>query len=162
MNFMANKKIVVLKLRELIYTGIFLFFGIVLILLLIAMFSGGHRNDPDSSEENTQSAPVTDNATAATFRPGLYTTDLTLAGNTVSLQLLVDADQVVSIDLESADYITTMYPLMEPCMETLARQICENQSVENLTYPEENQYTARLLTEAVSAALQKAKLPDTP
>ena len=39
-DFMANKKIVVLKLRELIYTGIFLFFGVLLVLLLVAMFSG--------------------------------------------------------------------------------------------------------------------------
>lgn len=156
---MANKKIVVLKLRELIYTGIFLFFGIVLILLLIAMFSGGHRNDPDSSEENTQSAPVTDNATAATFRPGLYTTDLTLAGNTVSLQLLVDADQVVSIDLESADYITTMYPLIEPSLDIIENNLTEGIPLSDITFSMDTQYTGHLLIQALEILFDKASLP---
>jgi len=156
---MANKKIVVLKLRELIYTGIFLFFGIVLILLLVAMFSGGHRSDPNSTEENT-SSPGADNDTTATFRPGLYTTDLTLAGNTSSLQLLVEADRIVSIDLETEDYITTMYPLIEPALDIIESNLTEGIPLSDITFSMDTQYTGHLLIQALEILFDKATLPE--
>ena len=39
----SKTKIVVLKARELIYTGIFILLGILLILLLIFMFVPSHK-----------------------------------------------------------------------------------------------------------------------
>ena len=40
----SKTKIVVLKARELIYTGIFILLGILLILLLIFMFVPSHKS----------------------------------------------------------------------------------------------------------------------
>ena len=61
----SKTKIVVLHLKELIYTGIFVLFGILFIIMLIIMFV-----PKDKKEENTVETP------AATYVPGIYTTSL--------------------------------------------------------------------------------------
>ena len=43
-------------------------------------------------------------------------------------------------------------------MNELASQIIASQSVDNITYSDENKYTAMILMEAVKNALNKAKL----
>ena len=45
---MAKTKIVVIQLKEIIYTIIFAALGILLILLLIFMFSGKDKEDSDT------------------------------------------------------------------------------------------------------------------
>ncbi len=55
-----------------------------------------------------------------------------------------------------------MYPLMEPAVENLAEQIISSQSLDNITYPEENQYTSIVILDAVSRALDKARAEETP
>ena len=44
-----NPKIVVLKLKELIYTGIFILLGILLIILFICMFKSDKNKKPSAS-----------------------------------------------------------------------------------------------------------------
>ena len=51
--------------------------------------------------------------------------------------------------------------LPKKAVPTLAKQICEKQSLEGITYPDENRYTSQLLLEAIDAALQKATYPQT-
>lgn len=148
----AKTKIVVLHLKELIYTGIFVLLGLLFLILMLVMFL----------PEKTGTAPAS-NSTESRYLPGKYTTTLQIGSSTLDVEVVVDASCITSVRLENlTEVITTMYPLMEPCMETLAQQICENQSLENLTYPEENQYTAQLLIGAVEATLQKAALTETP
>lgn len=156
---MANKKIVVLKLRELIYTAIFLFFGAILILLLIAMFSAKDRTAPEKEPETEE------DTLAQTFHPGVYTTDLSLSGKTFTLQMLADADGIRSVDLLSLDladgasgdeYISAMYPLMKPALETLTECLAEGIPLSEITFSVENQYTGALLKEAMEILLEKA------
>ena len=148
----SKTKIIVLHLKELIFTGMFILLGLVFVLLMLVLFR----------PQKNGILPASGNGEAI-YLPGKYTTTLLIGNSNLDVEVVVDAACITSIRLENlTEAITTMYPLMEPCMETISRQICETQSLENLTYPEENQYTARLLIEAVSAALQKAKLPDTP
>ena len=55
----AKTKIVVLHMKELIYTGIFILLGIVLILLLISMFTPEKSNTapkPEPKQETQISA----------------------------------------------------------------------------------------------------------
>ena len=148
----SKTKIIVLHLKELIFTGMIILLGLVLVLLMLVLFR----------PQKNGSLPASGNGEAI-YLPGKYTTTLLIGNSNLEVEVVVDAACITSIRLENlTEAITTMYPLMEPCMETISGQICETQSLENLTYPEENQYTARLLIEAISAALQKAKLPDTP
>lgn len=159
---MANKKIVVLKLRELIYTGIFLFFGIILILLLVTMF---RKDRPEGDEP----AAPTMTSTAALL-PGLYTTELQMADNAFTLELRVQSDisstlQLIpastpSEDISGEDYLATMYPLVEPALDILSRHLTEGAPLSEVTFSLENQYTGTLLLDALELLLTKATTPE--
>ncbi len=141
----GKTKIVVLHTKEIIYTGLFAVLGIVLIILLIYMFQ------PKNSDSDKKSAYV----------PGVYHSTMELGENTVDIEVVVDENRIHSIDMNYAsESVATMYPLMEPALETLAVQICEKQSLEDITYSEENRYTSMLLLDTIEQALEKAKVPE--
>ena len=95
----------------------------------------------------------------ARYVPGKYTTSLQIGSAGVDVEVVVDDSCITSIRLVNlSEAVAAMYPLMEPCLDSIAQQVCETQSLEGITWPEENQYTSRLLLEAISAALQKAAL----
>lgn len=146
----SKTKIFVLHLKELIYTGIFLLLAILFLVLMAVMFLPKKDPGKPSSQEE-----------AARYVPGKYTTSLQIGQGNVDVEVVVDDAAINSVRLVNlSEIITTMYPLMEPCMETIADQICKNQSLENITWPEENKYTSQLLLNAIQAALDKAALPD--
>lgn len=145
----SKTKIVVLRMKELIYTGIFVLLGILLILLLVTMFA------PDK-----EAAPAVEHADLPIYKPGVYTTSILLGGNAVDLEVIAEADYLASIRLVNlSEAIATMYPLMEPALDHLTEQIFNTQSLEGLTYPEENQYTSMVILDAIEMAVEKAKLP---
>lgn len=140
-------RIIVLHMKELIYTGIFVCLGIVLILLLIFMFLPA---------KDKQSVPTTSQYVA-----GVYSTSVLLNGNTIDVEVTVDNDRINSIQFVNLDEsITTMYPLLQPTLDNIAQQVYETQSIENITYSEENKYTSSLLLEAIETSLQKAAKTD--
>ena len=147
---MGNKtRIVVLRKRELIYTGIFAALAITLVVLLFLMF----RPQSDGSSD-TGARPIA----SSKYKPGVYTTPVSMGGHTVDVEVTVDADQINGVRLVNLDEAgLTMYPLVEPAMEHIASQICETQSLEGLTCPEGSQYTSQVLVNAVSEALEKAE-----
>ena len=58
------------------------------------------------------------------------------------------------------DTVATMYPLMQSSMDNISEQICKAQSTDNISYSDENQYTATMLLNAVEDALDKAIVSD--
>ena len=61
----AKTKILVVKMRELIYTAIFLALIILLIVLLVAMFSSDDAGEPERAGKNTgQEAVLSEDAPA--------------------------------------------------------------------------------------------------
>lgn len=139
-------KIVVLHMKELIYTGIFVLLGILFIILLILMFL-------PKNKENTK----THEAASATYVPGVYTASLMLNNHAVDIQVVVDENNINSIQLVNLDEaVTTMYPLIEPAFEEIIDQIYEGQSLENITYSDDNKYTSSILLEAIGDSLEKA------
>ena len=150
----SKTKIVVLHVKELIYTGIFVVLGILFLVLLIVMFL------PDKKENQETMAPGVTEETVK-YVPGVYTTSLILNGNVVEIEVTVDEYNINSVRLKNLDdAVTTMYPLLEPAFDNLATQIVENQSLSNLTFPEENQYTSMVLEEAIYNTFEKAKVED--
>ena len=140
----SKTKIVVLRMKELIYTAVFLGLAVVLITLFLIMF----RPKQDAQ------AP----AQSASFVPGVYTSSITLGSQNLNVEVAVDADRIQSVCLISLDEsITTMYPLMQPVMDDLA-QIIDAQSTENLSYSMETRYTSQALIGAIDRALEKAKV----
>lgn len=144
----SKTKIVVLHLKELIYTGIFAVLGILFLVLMVLMFL---------PEKNTE--VNIDSGRAVRYVPGKYTTSLMLGDAAVDIEVVVDEDQINSISIVNLDdAVATMYPLMEPSLNELAQQIYEKQSLEDITYPDENKYTSMVLLNAISSALQKASV----
>ncbi|MCD2491691.1 hypothetical protein LQE92_03510 [Lacrimispora sp. NSJ-141] len=140
----SKTKIVVLRMKELIYTGIFVALGILLIILLVCMFA------PKNKTTKT-------NATVSQYTPGVYTSSLSLNNQAIDVEVVVDSDQIKSVRFVNLeDSVATMYPLMAPAMENLAEQVVANQGVTGLSYDQSSQYTSMALTEAISSALQKA------
>ncbi len=83
----SKTKIIVLHLKELIYTGIFALLGILFIVLLIIMFV------PKDKSEKTGGAVETP---APSYVPGIYTTSLVLNDNTVDVAVTVDETSTTS------------------------------------------------------------------
>ena len=150
----SKTKIVVLHVKELIYTGIFVVLGILFLVLLIVMFL------PDKKENQETMAPGVTEETVK-YVPGVYTTSLILNGNVVEIEVTVDEYNINSVRLKNLDdAVTTMYPLLEPAFDNLATQIVEHQSLSTLTLPEENQYNSMVLEEAIYNTFEKAKAED--
>jgi uncharacterized protein with FMN-binding domain len=132
-------------MKELIYTALFLLLGIIFLLLLIFMFSG-NRNTESSAQLPSR------------YTAGIYTASMTLGGNPVEIAVTVDEDYISSIQFHQLDEtVAAMYPLMEPALEALSAQICESQSLENISSSEESQYTSLMLMNAIETALSKAQ-----
>lgn len=184
----ANTKIVVLRRKELLYTGIFAALGVLFVILLLMLLLPGKAADtsgapdsPDSTAETVmpdnvadlgripQSAQTEDVSTGAvadtgnTYIPGIYTTELILGNETVNVEVIVSDHAITSVSLaDPSETLTTMYPLLESTMESLNDQLCEMQDPEQITYSAETRYTSLVLLEAVKASLEKAKPKATP
>lgn len=178
----ANTKIVVLRRKELLYTGIFAALGVLFIILLLMLLLPGKDTDasygtpdtPDSTTEpampdnvaDTSAGAVADTSsvnTSNTYIPGIYTTELVLGNETVNVEVIVNDQAITSVSLADPDEtLITMYPLLEPTMESLNDQLCELQDPEQVTYSAETRYTSLVLLEAVKASLEKAKPKATP
>ena len=145
----SKTKIIVLHVKELIYTGIFAVLGILFIVLLIIMFL-------PKEEKKAAVSTVTQSATN-TYIPGVYTTSLILNDNVVEIEVTVDEKNINSIRLINLDEaVATMYPLIQPSFEDLADQIITNQSLEGISYPDDSKYTSMILLDAITSSINKA------
>ena len=141
----AKTKIVVLRMKEIIYTAIFVGLAIFLITLCFIMF-------------RPKSGPASSSSGTAIYVPGVYSAALTLGSEQVNVEVAVDSDRINSIALiPLSEAVTTMYPLMQPAMDTLSEQIVKNQSTKNISYSDETRYTSTVLLKAVDKALSKAE-----
>lgn len=147
----SKTKIVVLHMKEVIYTAIFLVLAILLLVLLFTMF-GTQKKSGDTTGDNTSEV---------LYVPGVYTSMIELNGQTFDVEVSVDENHINSIALNNlSETATAMYPLMEPTLESLASQIYATQSTENISFGDDNKYTSQLLLQAINAALDKAKPED--
>ena len=141
----SKTKIMVLHMKELIYTAIFVGLGILLVILLVCMFN--KKDDEEKSKETMK------------YQAGVYTSSILFNDNILDVEVAVDDNEIKSISLVNLDEsVATMYPLVEPALEELAEQIYEKQSLEDITYNSENQYTSMVLMNAIEDAVEKAEI----
>lgn len=147
----SKTKIVVLRAKELIYTGIFVILGILFLVLIIMLFF------PKDKKKNTEQS--TPNSTELSYIPGVYTSSLVLSDHHIDMEVIVDDSYISSIRLVNLDEaITTMYPLIQPAFDSLQTQIIETQSWDGITYSDDSRYTTQVLLGAFEAAINKAIL----
>jgi cbb3-type cytochrome oxidase subunit 3 len=145
---MAKTKIVVIQLKEIIYTVIFAALGILLILLLIFMFKPDKKDEAASAETNLYTA-------------GVWNSSIALNDMAINLEVVVDKDHINSVKIKNIDEaITTMFPLVEPSLEAIALQLYNDVPIDQVEVMEDSKYTQQLLIEAIKVALEKAKVTE--
>lgn len=138
----SKTRIVVLHMKEIIYTAIFAVLAIVLITLLACMFFP--RDKAVTSNEPR-------------YAPGVYTSEVTLNNTALEVEVTVDENHINSIRFSNLDEtVTTMYPLIQPTIEDIAEQVYDKQSLEDIEYSQENPYTSQIIIGAIDDALEKA------
>ena len=144
----SRTRIIVLRMKEIIYTAIFVGLGILLITLFLVMF----RPKKDS---------IATSGDPAAYIPGVYSSVITLNNQDMNVEVTVNASKITSVALVPlSETVITMYPLMQPAMEVLAEQIVANQSTAGVSYSAESRYTSGVLLKAVDQALAKAVIGD--
>ena len=139
----SRTKIIVLHMKEIIYTAIFAALGILLIILLVIMFRPGKGTDTTGTEKQ--------------YTPGIYTSSLTLNNANLEVEVSVDESRINSIRFSNLDEtVATMFPLIQPAIEDIAEQVYETQSLDNITLPEDTPYTSQMILDAIKEAVNKA------
>ena len=138
----SRTKIVVLHMKEIIYTAIFAALAVVLIVLLVIMF----RPDEKTDQADTGNR----------YTPGIYTSALTLNNTNLEVEVSVDESRINSIRFSNLDEtVTTMFPLIQPAIEDIAEQIYETQSLDDITLPDDTPYTSQIILDAIREAVEK-------
>ena len=139
----SRTKIVVLHMKEIIYTAVFAALAVLLIVLLMFMFL------PKNKEARTNEEK---------YMPGVYTSTVTLNNTALEVEVTVDEAHINSIRFSNLDEtVATMFPLIQPAIEDIAEQVYDHQSLENIQYSEDNPYTSQVIINAIEEALKKAE-----
>ena len=167
-------KIIVLKSKELVYTGIFIVLGALLILLLFYMFSPkkdkGDEQIQTTQNVTTEVPEATPTSTSDTesvssifedcdskledFEPGVYTSVINLGGTNYQLSFTVNPDTAPVITIDNIDELTTaMYPLLTPSIDELNNQLSYVDDLCSLTYSSDNKYTSIIILEGIRSAI---------
>lgn len=143
---MSKTKIFVVHLKEIIYTAIFAGLGILLILLLIIMFINKKDN----------SAPT---MATTQYTPGVWTSSIVLNDTSLNIEVVLDEDHINSVRIVNIDEATTaMYPLINPALEDISKQLEDGVDLDSITLSEDHKYTQQLLLDAVKTTIAKATI----
>lgn len=96
----SKTKIVVLHMKEIIYTVLFICLGILLVALLTFMFHP--KNKETSSSKSTS------------YQPGIYTSQLTLGDKELEVEVTVDENHINSIRFSNLDDTVTIHVSVDP------------------------------------------------
>lgn len=160
----SKPKIVVVKMREIIYTLLLLFLVALLIVCMVLMFTkktGSSHSASEKTAQGTQKQEIQGSSTDQNtlYTAGVYTTPITLGDSTVDVEVTVDQNHINGIRLVNLSESTAAaYPLVSPALDHIASQILETQKLEDITCPQENKYTSQLLLSAISDALDLARV----
>ena len=139
----SKTHIIILHMKEIIYTLVFAVLALLLVILLIYMFSR------QTAEETMSAVPE--------YEAGVYTSSIDLGDTSVGIEVTVTKDGIADAALTKMDEATALsYPLLETCMNDISRQLKENVPLNKITYSSSNQYTVSLLLEAINKALSQA------
>lgn len=139
----SKTKIIVLHMKEIIYTTVFVALGILLVILLVVMFRpGGKDKGADAKKQYT---------------PGIYISTLTLNNTNLEVEVSVDEAHINSIRFSNLDEaMTTVFPLIQPAIEDIADQVYEKQSLEDISLSKDTPYTSQVILDAIKEAITKA------
>ena len=142
---MSKTRIVVIQMKEIIYTALLAGLAVLLIILLVFIFKPKNTDDSNQNE--------------ARFNAGTYTSQIALNNTALNLEVTVDPEKITSIRLVNiSEAVTTMFPLLEPALQELETQILEKQDTQNLNISDSSRYTQALLVDAIDKIIQQASI----
>ena len=116
----AKTRIVVLHMKKLVFAGIVTGLGILLVIFLGILLGSSHKQSADHEAVETM------------YVPGVYTSSVMIDGNPFDVQVSVDEDHINEITMVHLDEtVETMYPLVRPTLDELAKQIISSQSLKS-------------------------------
>jgi len=138
---MVKSRFVVLQMKDIVRTGIFVIIGLVLLIVLIwAIMPRGAASDMG----------------ARNFVPGTYTSYIIIHNRPIGVSVTVDESKIVDIVLsEMAESQEVFYPLIRPTMALLSQEVIDRQTT-NIEGPAEAAITSRILLDAINNALMQA------
>ena len=146
---MSRTRIVILQMREIIYTAVFVGLGILLLIILFFMFW------PDGKDENKEQA---DNGKTAVYEAGVYSKQMTVGDSVINLQVVLDEEQVKSVEMINLDdTVSAMYPLIKPSVESISNQLASGVSLDEVVLSDEGQYTEKMILNEVDSVLDEHK-----
>ena len=171
----GKTKILVLHMKEVIYTGIFIFLGLIFLILLAVMFLPGKSSEtalpgttestPAGNAEQSSSGITSGNtsisgsSTSGNYIPGIYTASLEVSGNSLEMQVIIEQTGITDVSFTQLDEaVETMYPLFTPVLESIALQLQSGTALQDITYEDTQKYTANVLLQALEEVLDTASI----
>lgn len=154
----GKTKIFVLHMKEVIYTGIFIFLGLIFLVLLAIMFLP-KTAAVNSSMETAESQDTSSGQPPATseYTPGIYAATLEVSGSNLEMQVVLEESGITDVSFTYLDEaIETMYPLFTPVLENISSQLKNGTSLADITYEDSQKYTATILLDTIETILEQA------
>ena len=154
----GKTKIFVLHMKEVIYTGIFIFLGLIVLVLLAIMFLPKGAA-VDSSMETMESIETSSGQSPVTseYTPGIYTATLEVSGSNLEMQVIMEQTGITDVSFTYLDEtIETMYPLFTPVLENISSQLKSGIALSDITYEDSQKYTATILLDTIETILEQA------
>ncbi len=151
---MSRTRIVILQMKELVYTAIFVGLGILLLVLLFFMFWPNKKSD----SVNTTSQPVSASVENGPFyKAGVYNQEISLGDSQINIQVALDTDRVKSVEITNLEEsVETMYPLIKPAVKEISDQLVQGVSPEEVVLSDDSPYTSQMILESVSEIMTQA------
>ncbi len=155
----GKTKILVLHMKEVIYTGIFIFLGLIFLVLLAIMFLPKRTQVNSSSQtyEETTSTATSQEQSTSEYTPGIYTATLEVSGNSLEMQVIIEQNGITDVSFTHLDEaVETMFPLFTPVLESIAEQLKSGVALEDIAYEDSQKYTAGVLLDTLEKVLETA------
>lgn len=141
---MPETKIIVLRMKQVIGTVVFIGACIILCFILFFVLKNQEKDTTDKDGK---------------YHAGVYTKQIDMGDSTVNLKVTLDENQIKSIELDSLhDSIKTMYPLMEPAVEQISEQLAAGKEISEVEISEESRYTAQTLLDHIDEILKQQSI----
>ncbi|WP_105615085.1 hypothetical protein [Vallitalea okinawensis] len=142
---MSTPKIIILKMKDIIYTALFALLGIILIIVLIYMFMPG----------NSDSEPTIH------YTPGIYTSSVILNDQVVGVNVTIYDNEIQSISFKDLDPdLSMMYPLLEETMTNINEHMEKKGDIKEVKPNDGAVETTAYIMNAVNSALTKAEIKE--
>ncbi|MBQ9119300.1 MAG: hypothetical protein IJY09_04465 [Lachnospiraceae bacterium] len=146
---MGNTHIVVLRKNQIVIALL----AVVLLLLFAFFMTHGTKDNPATPASAKPAAYQPE----AVYRAGVYTSAIALNDTILNLEVVVDTNHINSIRLVNLEEsVTTMYPLIEPALESLASQLTNDVALDSVVISDTQKYTQLFLLEVIEQTLAKA------